>query len=211
MVVACNTLLATCVILYAFVIVVIYAPSLFSHIASHPLTALRGALVLALVACAQALSDCGMALQPKKMIKAAAETALAGYKRAGYAADPRNADHVEAYVFLRQTSMRVSPQAFMELLKTRVKTDGMGAKVLTQYWAVPKVNFSEGLPPTLADCLVLRDQLEEMEIIGGGSVDHAMYFVLDQQASRQSLGKMFWFFRHTFTVPSRAARKPTTG
>ena len=151
-------------------------------------------------------SSCfAMATQSTKKLMAAAETALAGYKRAGFDADPHNPDHIAAYVAMRQFSLRVSPQAFMNSLKNQVKQVTSGAKVKRQYWAVPKVNFPLGLPPDLADCVIAQDQIELMEVTGGGTIDTDTYHILDQQATRQSLGKNVLFLETYLANSIRAS------
>ena len=69
-----------------------------------------------------------MALQLK--MKQGAEVALMGYRRQGFAVDPRNPEHLQAYTVMRQLHQRISPQAFMDHLKGQVKEISSGAKIL---------------------------------------------------------------------------------
>ena len=125
----------------------------------------------------------------KKNMVVTVGTAIAGYKRAGFAADPKNPEHVQAYITMRQWSQRISGQSFMEYLNTHVKKVGSGATVLTQFWAVPKENFKAGLPDELVDSLVDPEKLQSLELVGGGAIDKDMYHIIDQQVQRHELGK----------------------
>ena len=88
-------------------------------------------------------------LQPKSL-EAAAEAALCSYTRQGHPADPRNAEHVAAYVAIRRWHQRITPPALMGHLQNQVKDAGSGSKVITPFWAVPKVNVPKGLPHDVA-------------------------------------------------------------
>ena len=70
-----------------------------------------------------------MAMNVKKNMTEAAETALSGYKRKGLAADPKHPEHIRAYLTMRQFSQRITGQAFMEYLRNQVKDIATGAKV----------------------------------------------------------------------------------
>ena len=111
-----------------------------------------------------------MAIQPRNL-KAAAEVALCGYKRQGNGADPRNPEHVAAYVAMRQCCQRIPAQAIMDHLQNQVKDVGSGARVITPFWAVPKVYYPKGLPDDVAQLLVDEETLENMQLRSGGTID----------------------------------------
>jgi hypothetical protein len=54
---------------------------------------------------------------------------------------------------------------------------------------VPKANFPEGLPPIVAQALATDEEIEDMEVRGGGTVDNQTYYIVDQEVSRQLLGR----------------------
>ena len=90
---------------------------------------------------------------------------------------------------MRQVSSRISPQSLMRQLKSQVKTIGAGTKFCMLYWAVPKASWPSGLPPAAADALVPEDQLVDMELQGGATVDSEAYYIVDQVVPREVLGK----------------------
>ena len=125
-----------------------------------------------------------MAMQDRRFMNGVVEKALTSYRRAGFDVDLSNPSHVAAYVSMRQWCQRITGGGLLHHLKNHEKKIGAGAKVKTQFWAVPKVNFPKGLPSVLEDCVVLPDQLQDNELSGGGRIDRDTYYIFDQQATR---------------------------
>ena len=112
-------------------------------------------------------NSAGAMTMPVRSINHSAEIALGTYKRAGFAVDPKDTDHIAAYCTMRQVSTRISPQSFMQQLKSQVKDIGAGTKFCMHFWPVPKASWQGGLPPAAADAHVPDDQLVDMELRGG--------------------------------------------
>ena len=145
-----------------------------------------------------------------RSLKHTAEVALSGYKRQGYGADPKDPDHIAAYVTMRQVCARITPAAFIQHLQSQVKDIGAGATFCTHFWAVPKASWPGGLPPAAAEALVPDDQLDDMELRGGGTVDSDAFYIVDQVVPRESLGNNV----HTlelYVMNSTRVRQPPAG
>ena len=66
-----------------------------------------------------------------------------------------------------------------------------------EYYGVPKRNFSHGLPPAIMALEVTPEEIAELEQVGGGKMDSEDYYVVDCQASRQSLGRNVQIYQLT--------------
>ena len=143
-------------------------------------------------------------------IKHSAEIALSTYKRQGFAVDPKDPDHIAAYCTMRQVSTRISPQSFMHQLKSQFKDIGAGTKFCMHFLAVPKASWPGGLPPAAADALVPEDQLVDMELQGGATVDSEAYYIVDQVVPRESLGRNVHTLELDVTNSTRVAQRPAS-
>ena len=113
----------------------------------------------------------------------------------GFAADPNDLAHVLAYVAMRAWTQRVADCSFEHYIKNQVKDVGQGAKVRTMYWAVPKANFANGVPESLAQRAVDEAALQMMELTCGGHIDRETYHVIDQEVPREIWAIMLSLWR----------------
>ena len=95
---------------------------------------------------------------------------------------PQDVEQQKAFIALRATQPRCSPQQFLDYFKSlqNVTTHGAGAKQVL--WAVPKVNFPDGLPANIEK--VRKDEAN----CEGFIVDHTDYWVIDQCITQSELG-----------------------
>ena len=84
---------------------------------------------------------------------------------------------------------RVSAQAFVKYLQSRTTSVSHGGRVKDEVWAVPRLNFPEGLPQEVAANELSEDTLEQLQLVGGGQADKEIYYFIDQQCPRHLLGK----------------------
>ena len=120
----------------------------------------------------------------------AAKQALGRMKRAGHSVNPFDAEHIRAYIMLRQQRGSVDGKSMVEFLNTTTvnMNQNLGSKTELLYWGVPKTNF-EGQPAShWGVCLMTPYKLAGLEPIGGQQVNWAEHFVLDQGIPREGLG-----------------------
>jgi len=77
----------------------------------------------------------------------------------------------------------------MKYLHGRSKSFEHGGRVKNEVWVVPKANFPDGLPANVAASQVSKDDLAELQLVGGCDVDGDMYYFIDQECPRKFLGK----------------------
>ncbi len=120
--------------------------------------------------------------------KQSATRALSAFKNKGFAVDPNNSDHIRSYLAMRNFSHRITPESFTQYLesKTTAVASTIGARI--EYWAVPKTNFPDGLPPALRAAVLGPEELSTYELMSGGAVDLETVYVLDKVARRSELG-----------------------
>ena len=112
-----------------------------------------------------------------------AANSLRHFLRGGAAGiKPQDVEQQKAFIALRATQPRCSPQQFLDYFKSlqNVTTHGAGAKQVL--WAVPKVNFPDGLPANIEK--VRKDEAN----CEGFIVDHTDYWVIDQCITQSELG-----------------------
>ena len=85
-----------------------------------------------------------------------------------------------------------------------------GVKVFTHYWGVPKSNFPDGLPPVVAQAVATDEEIDNMEVRGGGTLDHQTYYIVDQEVCRQLLGRSVVTLE-LYTGSDTRARLPPAG
>ena len=120
-----------------------------------------------------------------------ASKALRRYQIAGYDVAPEDEKAQSAYIQLRVGVGRVSAATFMSYFKSKQNEIETGAQTEVLYWGVPKTNFPTGLPPNLKDAEASREDLGNLTLLGGDSMqlDLDVYHIMDQCASRTDLGK----------------------
>jgi len=120
-----------------------------------------------------------------------ASKALRRYQIAGYDVAPEDEKAQSAYIQLRQISCRVSAANFMSYFKSKKNEIETSAQTEVLYWGVPKTNFPTGLPPNLKDAEASREDLGNLTLLGGDSMqlDLDVYHIMDQCAPRTALGK----------------------
>ena len=65
-------------------------------------------------------------MPPAACFEEQAKVALRGYKRQQFDVDPDDKDHIEAYIILRGTKTRISPDYFIKYLCTRSQSVSHG-------------------------------------------------------------------------------------
>ena len=79
-----------------------------------------------------------------------AKAALLNFRRQNFDVSPDNAEHLQAYLSLRDTSGRVSGRMLVHYLESGRHAVSHGDATDLVYWVVPRVNFPRGLPSTIA-------------------------------------------------------------
>ena len=116
--------------------------------------------------------------------------ALKRFTNAGVSGiDSSKQEHVNAYLTLRATVGRVDGNRLKSYLENKTTDVHHGARSKLEFWAVPKINFTEPLPEDIRNALVDPDDLSEAEIMGGGTVDHDEYWIVDHYVPRHLLKK----------------------
>ena len=92
--------------------------------------------------------------------------------------DPDNKDHVSSYLTLRATVGRVDGKRLSHYLANKKATIQHGASSEMEYWGVPKLNFPDGLPEDFQDALVAQEDLQDAEVLGGGTFDQELYYII---------------------------------
>ena len=105
-----------------------------------------------------------------------AANALREYARQGADVDPKSDEHRRAYIALRDTHARCSSEQFAKYLESVKTKVSQGAISRQEYWAVPKVNFPDGLPEHIQEYTIGEDNCE------GFIVDLKHYYVIDRYA-----------------------------
>ena len=85
---------------------------------------------------------------------AGVKIAIANYKRQNHMVDENKAEHVAAYILLRETQMRVSGKMLVDYLESLRTTVTHGDSSTFHYWAVPRGNFPNGLPPNIVSTVL---------------------------------------------------------
>ena len=85
---------------------------------------------------------------------ASAKAALKGYETDGYALDPENPAHINAYLALRPSSNRVKPHQLVNYMRSLDSSITNGDEGGFPFWAVPIANFPDGVPKRFHDALV---------------------------------------------------------
>ena len=118
-----------------------------------------------------------------------AVVALHGFKRQNIQGiNPADPLQLRACITLRETMNRVTPEQFLNFLKSQTASVSSGAETTQSFWAVPKCNFAE-LPPDIAANLVSPIECD------GLLIDHDKFYVVDQRVARTSLGRNVWMQR----------------
>ena len=84
---------------------------------------------------------------------AAVKAAIANFRRQNHIVDEKNDEPVSVYVLLRDTHKRFSGQMLVDYLGSLKMTVSHGDLSTIGYWAVPRVNFPDGLPPHIANAV----------------------------------------------------------
>ena len=110
-----------------------------------------------------------------------AANALRGYARGGANVDPTSQEQKRAYIALRDTHSRCTATQFVKYLESIKTKVSQGAKTKQVFWAVPKVNFPEGLPDFIQAATKSDEECE------GFLLDPAYFYLVDQCISRRDL------------------------
>jgi len=111
------------------------------------------------------------------------------FKQQGFDVDPHNSDQIAAFLDLKQFCARVTPEKFVAHFASQKSSISSSAGARTEYFGVPKVNFPDGLPESIRTAEVDPTTLDFLELIGGGSVDRDLTYIVDCVAPRCQLGK----------------------
>ena len=128
--------------------------------------------------------------------------------------DPDNKDHVSSYLTLRATVGRVDGKRLSHYLANKKANIQHGAASEMEYWGVPKTNFPDGLPEDIQEALVAQEDLQEAEVLGGGTFDHELYYIIDKCVPRHRLRKnvrSLKFFTGSVTKVGANAMSMSTG
>ena len=139
--------------------------------------------------------------------------ALRRYKTNGVALDPRNPSHINAYLIVRRTMGRVGPDKVLAYLATSKENIEHGAESYSKYWGVPKVNFPGGVPADIQPFVQTADSLADSALLGGGSIDHETYYIIDKAVQRDRLGASLLtlkFFTSSRTTADKRILNPPT-
>ena len=79
-------------------------------------------------------------------------------------------------------------ESFVGWLQKSKAEMSVGSGCKWEHWCVPRTNFPTGLPDQIAQCEVRGELLAEV-LLKNQSVDHEMFFVIDQQIPRDKLGQ----------------------
>ena len=96
--------------------------------------------------------------------------------------NPADPIQIRAYITLRETMIRVKPEAFLHVIKSQSASVSSGAETTQDFWAVPKCNFAV-LPADIEAALA-----NPIECVGM-LIDHDKFYVVDQCIPRTSLGR----------------------
>ena len=115
---------------------------------------------------------------------------LATFRRSGYdGVDEHNPDHIEAFLKMKQWQARISGPMFARHVAGMTTTVVSSAGVRSEYYGVPKTNFPDGLPESVRKSELSADDLANLELTSGGSLDTDTYFIVDCEVERRFLGK----------------------
>ena len=140
--------------------------------------------------------------------------ALNRYKGQGFALDPDDEDHRQAYMTLKKNILtRVTGERVLRALKSAKDETKTGASLALNVYGVPVVNFPGGLPIDLKTFLKAADDLKDFAT--GVDLNFSSYYLLDDSAPRERLGlnvKTLNFFQKVQTTVDlgqpEAARQP---
>ena len=138
-------------------------------------------------------------------IKAEAIRSLKRFKSTGFEVNPEDQEQIQAFLVLRNSVARVSAKSFVKYLQERQTSITNVANAELEYWAVPKMNFPDGLPDPLLSAVVLAEDLAEAQLLGGTTLDHENYFVVDKMADRKDLGKNVRTLKYLMGVNTKVA------
>jgi len=146
--------------------------------------------------------------QRKKAVRA-----LNGMEAKGFDVNPKDPTHIQVYITMRQWSQRIYAADFvshMNNMKTsfpphHISTTG---SCRIQYWGVPKENFPHGLSPGLIKSEVHQNDIAMFELVGGGEIDTAAYFLIDQEIDRNVLGRHVRVFEFSQARTMRPRTRP---
>ena len=123
-----------------------------------------------------------------------AKAALMNFRRQQFDVSPEDAEHIQAYVSLRETCNRVGGRMLLSYLESRRQEVSHGEAGELIYWAVPRVNFPRGLPANIA---AKEKDPERLGPIRGFSAEE--FWIIDQSIQRHDLGDDVWAAK-TFRV-----------
>ena len=122
----------------------------------------------------------------ERAIKAMADKAS---KDETFVFDSENPDQVRAYMQLRLTHQRITPLQFKKTLQSSKSEVTHAGAMRCTYWGVPKSNFPNGLPDMIKQNELPDDQAKDYMIMGGGSIDTDVYYLIDCVVPRTELGR----------------------
>ena len=122
-------------------------------------------------------------------LRADAVRALKRFELQGHDVNSANPEHVEAYLQMRNQFDRIDGKRLLAFMASKQTNISQGATSVLAYWAVPKMNFPQGLPQDLLTAIAAPEDLEAAQLIGGNGIDHENYFIVDMCAPRERLGK----------------------
>ena len=97
-----------------------------------------------------------------KVTPAQARSALQGYKRQRFPVDPDDEAQINMYIEMRAKFARVSPSNFLKFMETGQEVVKSGTNSKMSFWAVPKNNFSSGLPKKIKAAEVADGEFAEL-------------------------------------------------
>jgi hypothetical protein len=116
----------------------------------------------------------------------AAKAALNNFRRQNYDLSPDNEAHLQAYLTLRDTVARITPEKLITYLQTLEQKVAHGEENKCEFWAVPRVNFPDGLPQHIAAAHVPAERSKNNRF----PLEH--FFHIDQVICRRELGMNVW-------------------
>ena len=111
-------------------------------------------------------------------------------ERLQFTFDPNDEGQISEYMQLRQGLARISPETLMSALKNKKTTVDSTASNIIAFYAVPRINFPDGLPSDLKASEISEEDLDIVTTTSGAPVDTDSFFILDCEVERSKLGKL---------------------